>query len=974
VRPEIQALRAAAVLLVVICHLWPAELPGGYVGVDVFFTISGFLITSLLLREIDRTGRLSLSAFWARRARRILPAALATVFICAVATAIFVPINLWLQFFAELRASTAYVQNWQLASTAVDYFAASNGPSPVQHFWSLSVEEQFYLVWPVVLVIAVGVSRNRPARHRRRMLTIAIAVPTLLSFAFSLYQTRANPLAAYFVTPTRVWEFGAGALLALLPPVDRSRAVIHSVLSWVGLAAIAVAAIAYSSATAFPGHAALLPVLGALAVMRAGIPARRWAPTAAMQLRPVQYLGDISYSVYLWHWPLIVLAPFVIDRKLHNGELMSVFLLTLIAAALSKRLLEDPVRSAVFLARRGARWTLALAAVGTAVVLGVTFGGSAYVQAELQKAEANSKRVMAGNRGCFGAAARVAGTRCGDARSSGTVVPTPLEAKRKGPGCSMVFRLAGKQVCAFGAPRARAIATVALIGDSHAGHWVPALDVVARANRWYGIQIGHHGCPLSLATRDLVEPDRSSCARWKRAVIAWLARHPEVATVIVSQLSGGTGVVPEGGRDEFETSVAGYLAAWKALPRSVAHIIVIRDTPKVHGNTDTCVQQGIDRGDPSGRACAVPRRAALDRDPAAEAALRLRSSRVRTVDLTRFFCGRRRCYPVIGGALVFKDPTHLTPVYARSLAPFLRRRLDAAMRAPRRAAVARAPRCFGAAARDPRHPCRNPRLRLEVRPTPRGAKRPFGHCKILFRLAEKQVCGFGVAPARATKVVALIGDSHAGQWKPALDAVARRHRWQGIQIGHASCPLSKAVRNLVEPNRSHCLRWRRAVFAWFARHPEVSTVFVAQLTGGSGVVPTRGRSEFATALAGYAAAWRSLPSSVEHIVVIRDTPKVHGNTDTCVERAMARHAVAGLACAVPRKTALDADPAFSAARRMRSGRVRAVDLTRFFCDRRRCYPVIGGALVFKDPTHLTGVFATTLAPYLLRAIDGALSS
>jgi hypothetical protein len=565
------------------------------------------------------------------------------------------------------------------------------------------------------------VSRRRPVRLRRRMLVIAIAAPTLLSLAFSLHQTRIDPQAAYFVTPTRVWEFGAGALLALLPPVDRARALLQSVLSWVGLAAIAVAAIAYSSATAFPGHAALLPVLGALAVMQAGVPAHRWAPSAAMQLRPVQYIGDISYSVYLWHWPLIALAPFVIDRKLDNGALISVFLLTLLAASLSKRLLEDPIRSAAFLARRGAGWTLALAAVGTALVLGVTLAGSSYVEARRHSAEHHTEQVIAANRNCFGAAARDAGGRCSEARWGRTVVPTPLEAKRRGPGCPLAFRLAGKRVCAFGAPRARATATVVLIGDSHAGHWVPALDVVARTNRWYGLQVGHHGCPLSLATRNLVEPDRSSCARWKRAVIAWLAGHPEVRTVIVSQLSGGSGVVPQGGRDEFETSVAGYLAAWKALPRSVEHIVVIRDTPKVHGNTDTCVQQALSEARRPGRACAVPRRGALDRDPAAEAAARLGSPRVRTVDLTRFFCDRRRCYPVIGGALVFKDPTHLTVVYARSLAPFLRGGLAAAVRTPRRAAAARVPRCFGAAARDPRRQCRNPRRRHDVRPTPRAA-------------------------------------------------------------------------------------------------------------------------------------------------------------------------------------------------------------------------------------------------------------
>src|SRR5436190_11198921 len=168
VRPEIQALRAAAVLLVVVSHLWPQVLPGGFVGVDVFFAISGYLITSLLLREIEQTGRLSLSAFWARRARRILPAALVTLLFCAVATIVFVPVTYWQQFIAELRASTAYVQNWHLAQTAVDYFAADDGPSPVQHFWSLSAEEQFYLVWPLLLLLAVGITRRRPVAVRRR--------------------------------------------------------------------------------------------------------------------------------------------------------------------------------------------------------------------------------------------------------------------------------------------------------------------------------------------------------------------------------------------------------------------------------------------------------------------------------------------------------------------------------------------------------------------------------------------------------------------------------------------------------------------------------------------------------------------------------------------------------------------------------------------------------------------------------------
>src|SRR3954451_1728218 len=210
VRPEIQGLRAVAVAVVVVCHFWPAALPGGFVGVDVFFAISGFLITSHLLREVARTGRVSLAAFWARRARRILPAALLVLALCALATLAFVPEVHRQQFFAEIRASTFYVQNWELAHSAVDYFAAGDGPSPVQHFWSLSAEEQFYLVWPVLILGAAALG------GRRRIFT-ALAAVTVAGLAYSIHKAAADPAAAYFVTPTRAWEFAAGGLLAFAP-------------------------------------------------------------------------------------------------------------------------------------------------------------------------------------------------------------------------------------------------------------------------------------------------------------------------------------------------------------------------------------------------------------------------------------------------------------------------------------------------------------------------------------------------------------------------------------------------------------------------------------------------------------------------------------------------------------------------------------------------------------------------------------
>jgi hypothetical protein len=290
------------------------------------------------------------------------------------------------------------------------------------------------------------------------------------------------------------------------------------------------------------------------------------------------------------------------------------------------------------------------------------------------------------------------------------------------------------------------------------------------------------------------------------------------------------------------------------------------------------------------------------------------------------------------------------------------------------AASADGPSCFGAAARDPqRGPCSDPRLRLAVEPKPAvAAELPNTPCEhVGFRPA---VCAFGAPPAEAVATVALVGDSHAGHWRGALDTVARERGWRGLSITHTSCPLQKVVRDLPEPRRTWCAQWKADVFAWFRAHPEVSTVFVAGLTGGRGVVARRGQSPFQAAVDGYVGAWADLPPTVRRIVVIRDTPKMRGRGRTlaCVERAVARGASPGPACAVPRRVALDPDPAVAAARIVGSPRVRTIDMTRYFCGPRACEPVIGGALVARDASHVTAVFSTSLGPFLLRAVDRVL--
>lgn len=672
VRPEIQALRAIAVLTVVAYHVWPEIMPGGFVGVDVFFAISGFLITAHLVREVDRTGTLSLWQFWARRARRLLPAALLTLFVCAVATIALVPQLYWQQFLTEIGTSTAYVQNWQLASDAVDYLAADNRPSPVQHFWSLSAEEQFYVLWPLLLIVAAWTARRRLA------IWAVLLTVTGLSLWYSISETAANPAAAYFVTPTRAWEFGAGGLLALIGARGRLPDRLSALLSWAGLGAVCYAAAAYSTDTAFPGWAAAVPVVGALAVIHAGMPKARWAPSQILRVRPAQFLGDISYSVYLWHWPLLVFAPFAFANPGPIETRIAVPLLTILLAWITKVLVEDPVRRSAWLSAQP-RMTFACSAAATAVLAAVLVGGTSHVEAQIHAAEREQFKLVSTTPDCFGAAARNSSAPCDNPALRTQVVPLPVAAKsEENAPCPNFRKEAGVSVCDFGVKASQAQKTVALLGDSHASHWRAPLNVIARARGWRGRSVTRTSCVFSAATKITPEPTKSQCLRWVNNVPRFFRKHPEIDTVFIVAITGGRVNVPPG-RTSLEAKINGVREAWETLPDSVRHIIVIRDTPKIFRTTVECVDRAIEAKRRATLACAVPRSQALENDPAVVGARKEHSPRLQAIDLSEVFCSERQCFPVIGGALVYKDLHHFTLVFAKTLAPPLNRKIEALM-------------------------------------------------------------------------------------------------------------------------------------------------------------------------------------------------------------------------------------------------------------------------------------------------------
>lgn len=370
VRPEVQALRALAVGVVVLHHGWPAIAPAGYMGVDVFFVVSGFLITGLLLREAETRGGISLRAFYLRRARRILPAALAVLLAVSTLTLALVPQREWQAWFREIVASALYFENWQLAIDSQIPGRADLESTPVQHYWSLSVEEQFYLFWPLLLIAALWIAARRGAGSRV-VLAIMLGTVTAASLAYCLVLTAQDSDLAYFSTLARTWEFGAGGLLALLagaPLHGRHR--LRSAVSLAGLVLIVVPVVAFRSPEFFPGVVVLAPVAGTLAVIWAGMPTAAWSPARLAALPPVQWMGDVSYSLYLWHWPIFMFTPFLIGMPSPPWVMALLVVLAFLVAGLSKRLIEDPFRAP----RAGLRARHSFVLGGAVAVVAVVVG------------------------------------------------------------------------------------------------------------------------------------------------------------------------------------------------------------------------------------------------------------------------------------------------------------------------------------------------------------------------------------------------------------------------------------------------------------------------------------------------------------------------------------------------------------------------------------------------------------------------
>ena len=663
-RLDIQALRALAVAMVVVYHFWPSLLPGGFVGVDVFFVISGFLITGALVRRPPSRWR-HLAEFWARRILRLVPAVVLTLVVSLVAIAAFLPLLEWRSGGRHALASMFYLENWHLVLISTDYLAANGAEPPFQHFWSLSVEEQYYVGWPLVIGLLTLLAR-RAGLDLRRTLLAGVALTVVASFVYGLSISWSNPSLAYFSTPARVWELGLGGLLAVSGATVAERlgsAARRNAVALLGVAMMLASGFLLSGSSVFPGYNALLPTVGAVLFIAAADPGGRWSLRPVTHARPVQLVGDTSYAIYLWHWPLLVLVPLCLRVERTWWLALLLLPIALVLSWLSTTFVENPLRpgrdSAGLLRRAGKVWVVSsvvVVALCAAMLLRVELATGANARA-VEALPTSGLEVT-----CLGAGALDDSLDC---PAEPELVTTPEFAKTDLPSSVRVGQCLnwppfGEVVsCSLGeteAPTAR----IALYGNSHAGQWQPALERIAGENQWQVDTFVVGVCQPTTEndlTPSVMPGEIDTCDRLEADVLDTIAE-TAYDVVVMSTMDHDT------------ADPAVYERTLQRLADAGREVLVVRDTPAPldpANDTPTCLAYHLD--DPE--ACAGSPADWIRQDPLTDAAVALDDPAVTTLDLNEHVCETDTCQPVVGGVIVWADYNHLSATYVTTLAPYL---------------------------------------------------------------------------------------------------------------------------------------------------------------------------------------------------------------------------------------------------------------------------------------------------------------
>ncbi|MDQ1738116.1 MAG: hypothetical protein QOH56_4367 [Pseudonocardiales bacterium] len=661
-RPDIEGIRAFAVLSVVLYHA-NLGVRGGFVGVDVFFVISGFLITRQLTKSVGVAGLRALPGFYARRIKRLLPASAVVVVATVLAARVWAPPLQVRSITMDGLFTTFYGLNYRLAIEGTQYLHQNDAVSPLQHFWSLGVEEQFYVVWPI-LILAVGFTGRR---IRGPLLAVALLSLTALSFHWSIAMTAGNSSWAYFSLQTRAWELATGALVAIsadrLARLPRRFA---GALGWIGLVVMVGSAFWISDATAYPGSAAAVPVGSAALIIAAGCGARRGVERIFSEPL-LQCIGRLSYSFYLWHWPMLIIAPMVVGHPLDVAGRCTIVVLSLVVALLSFLVVEEPGRR---IALGTLQWLFggvlissAIVCVGALVLTNLPSlrGHGAAVTLASGPSQPAPKFLDTVEHYVSSAMATTA--------APSNLTPEPAHAAGDTPdasrnGCHLDFLVIQQAACAFG--DTAATKTAVLFGDSHMEQWEPAFSAAGKQQHWKIINWTKSACPAAKLT--VVSPtlnrDYTECDTWRSATIARIvALKPAMIFVGESENTKG---IHKFTPAEWTNATLDTLNMLRAQTK--AKIVFMGDTPTPRSTVSDCVSAHLNDVRPCvtdlAHAHTYP-----DRHKAMQPAIT--AAGYPYVDPQPWLCSSSGCPPIIGNYLVYRDATHVSREYVQFLTPLI---------------------------------------------------------------------------------------------------------------------------------------------------------------------------------------------------------------------------------------------------------------------------------------------------------------
>jgi peptidoglycan/LPS O-acetylase OafA/YrhL len=652
-RPDIEGLRGVAILLVVLFHAGVPALAGGFVGVDVFFVLSGFFITGLLVREMEDTGTVDVNGFWGKRSLRLLPALLLVLgATLAGVMLLYTPIDR-AAIAGAARSVALYSGNMEFAQAHVNYF--NSGENPLLHTWSLAVEEQFYFVWPLLVLLGAWALSRRSAEERevdaagRKWMLIGIAVVGAISFGASIWVTQSAQMWAFFAMPTRIWEFALGGATALMlgessETSDRAPTIIQVA----GLVAVGLAVVLYDQSTPYPGIAAALPAVGAVGLIAGGHRAPGSFVTRALSVEPLQFFGRLSYAWYLWHWPLVGLAA-VLNPDIGVWGKLAWTGAALGLAWLTYWFVEQPARNGGRLSRIPGEW-LGPVALGASIAA----AGVSHVAMSLAQ-----RSVSRGPQKVFAAARE----------------------DRVYDNCWTNSLDEFTEPCVIGDPNSSTV--LALLGDSHAQHWTAGLDRAGKEHGWKILVTVKGGCPVA-DMPEVMNGYRSKqwyaeCARFREAMVQRIiAAKPSAVIlsnwdhyVVAKGSYSGWQVTPDVWRDGLRRTYSRFTSAG-------IKTIVIRGTPRTYFDVPGCLSRKEARL-PGARSCTYERSKAFS--PAAVRAQTdaARGLPIRFVDMNSEICATATCATMQSGIVQFTDDNHLAATFSRSLGPVLGAEISSAL-------------------------------------------------------------------------------------------------------------------------------------------------------------------------------------------------------------------------------------------------------------------------------------------------------